>query len=250
MPCSRRHRNWKNPASARAVAKEHIHGQEILFILSRLLLAEGGFVLQLPDLRGQYVRRAGHRAERDPGLELLLRLHRLCRRRRTAAPGPVGAQHGPVGTAPRRPGHRRHLRRLLAGHQGNPGAPARQQRPDGGDQPGPGRGRPQAEERQEDPPHGGGAHRRLRLRRAGQAREEAPGRHQDRRLRGLPDQPPLRHRRRILREPQVPRQDDRDHGRRGLQRLREKGVLLRRRAGLLGTGKEPGPDQGDHRVRL
>ena len=48
-----------------------------------------------------------------------------------------------------------------------------------------------------------------------QAGGEAARRHQVRRLRRLPDQPPVRHRRRVVREPEVPRQAGRDRRRRG-----------------------------------
>jgi hypothetical protein len=131
----------------------------------------------------------------------------------------------------------RHLRRLLAGPARSQGAHRPQRGPAQGNQRGAGRCRPAIPGHHADPPHGRGAGRGSRLRRAEAAGGEAARRHQVCRLRRLPDQPPLRHRRRILREPGVPRQAGGDRGRRG-RALRPEGHLLRRRAGLLRAGED------------
>ena len=99
---------------------------------------------------------------------------------------------------------------------------------------------PDAEERCPDQAHGRGPDPGHRLRRHRRQGQEAARRHQDRRLRRLSDQPPVRYRRRELREPEIPGQAGRDPGCRLGPGLREKGAMLRRRAGLLRAGEVAG----------
>ncbi len=202
------------------------HGKERIRVLPRLLFAKGRFRLELPDVGQRHVRQARRHPHRDSRLELLRRLDRLRRGRRTAAPGALGAQLRPGRDAHARQADGRHLRRLLAGPARSQGAHRPQRGPAQGNQRGAGRCRPAIPGHHADPPHGRGAGRGSRLRRAEAAGGEAARRHQVCRLRRLPDQPPLRHRRRILREPGVPRQAGGDRGRRG-RALRPESHLAR-----------------------